>query len=156
MSTIIGRGESGVNTASVESRVFSMNAEAINKPIADILSQMLTLALRLTGSLSRVEVSFKPVELRPALELEPQLTMKAARLKEDLSLGLITDAEYHWAMYNRLPPDGTPVLSGTGFANAPSGANDPSAAITNTDPLNRSLVAPGSKGAKSNGVKSGK
>lgn len=155
MSTIIGRGESGVNTASAETRLFSMNADGINKPIADMLSQMFTLALRMTGSQSRVEVSFKPVELRSDLELEPQLTMRASRLKEDLSLGIITDEEYHMQMYNRLPPEGSTPLMGTGFASMVSGANDPSSAITNNDPANSAVVSPDSKSAKGNAVKSG-
>ncbi len=155
MSTIIGRGESGVNTASTEARVFSMNAEAINKPIADLLSQIFTLSLRLTGSLSRVEVYFRATELRPSLELEPQYTMKAVRLKEDLSLGLITDEEYHMQMYNRLPPASAPVLSGTGFLAAAQGGIDASKASPNADPLGRSLVAPGSKSSKSNQTKAG-
>lgn len=121
MATIIGRGTSGVNTATVEARVFSLNAQAINKPIADILSQALTLGLRLQGSESYVEGRFDDVELRPSTELEPQLVMKATRLKTDLSLGILTDEEYHLEMYNRLPPPGAPVLSGTGFLNAATG-----------------------------------
>lgn len=150
MSSIIGRGESGVNTASAEARIFSMNADALNKPIAENLSQVLTLALRLTGSLSNVEVSFKNAEMRPALELEPQLTMKAARLKADLSLGLITDEHYHLEMYGRLPPPGAPVLSGTGF-DAPTPTVDPAKAAVNNDPTNNT-TPPGSASAKSNGV----
>lgn len=124
MATIIGRGDSGVNTATVEARVFSLNASAINKPIADLYSQALTLALRLNGSESYVEFKFDDVELRPATELEPQLTMRATRLKTDLSLGILTDEEYHLEMYNRLPPPGAPVLSGTGFLNPASGGDN--------------------------------
>lgn len=155
MSTIIGRGESGVNTASTEARIFSLSAEGLNIPIADLLSQAFTLSLRLTGSLSRVEVKFQEVELRPKLELEPQLTMRAARLKEDLSLGLITDEEYHLKMYNRLPPQGSKPLSGTGFFNpAPSNAvGDAASNSSNKDPSNSAVTPEGSKSAKSNGVK---
>lgn len=115
MGTIIGRGNAGVNTASVEARIFSMIAEELNQPIADIFSDMLTLAIRLQGSQSSVHVKFKPVELRPATELEPQITMKQSRLKADLSLGIIDDDEYHLEMYGRLRPDSAPLLSGTNF-----------------------------------------
>jgi hypothetical protein len=115
MGTIIGRGNAGVNTASVEARIFSMIAEELNQPIADIFADMLTLAIRLQGSMSSVEVKFRPVELRPLTELEPQLTMRAARLKADLSLGIIDDDEYHLEMYGRIRPDSAPILTGTNF-----------------------------------------
>lgn len=150
MSSIIGRGESGVNTASAEARIFSMNADALNKPVAENLAQAFTLALRMTGSLSNVEVKFKNAEMRPALELEPQLTMKASRLKSDLSLGIITDEYYHLEMYGRLPPPGTPMLSGTGF-DAPTPTVDPAAAATNNDPTNKDTPA-GSASANKRGV----
>lgn len=126
MATIIGRGESGVNTATVEARVFSMNAEQLNKPIADILSQILTFALRLQGNESNVVCHFDPVEMRSALELETQLSVRSTRLKSDLSLGLISDAEYSLAMYGRLPLPGQPPLSGTNF----DGGNKPAMAET--------------------------
>jgi hypothetical protein len=122
MATIIGRGTTGVNTATVEARVFSLNAQAINKPIADLLSQAFTLGLRLQGSESYVECTFDDVELRPETELEPNKSMKATRLKNDLSLGIITDEEYHLEMYGRLPPPGAPVLSGTNFLDPATGA----------------------------------
>jgi hypothetical protein len=115
MATILGRGNSGVNTASVEARLFSMTAEELNQPIADLFADMLTLAIRLQGSMSSVEVKFRPAEMRPMTELEPQLTMRASRLKADLSLGIIDDDEYHLEMYGRIRPDSAPILSGTNF-----------------------------------------
>lgn len=142
MATILGRGTSGVNTATVEARVFSMSAEALNKPIAEILGHMFTLAIRLNGSQSRVEIEFEPVELRSALELETNLLVRSQRLRQDLSDGLITDAEYHLKMYGRLPPDGTTELSGTGFLNAPTASVDSSNISPNADPLGRSVAAP--------------
>jgi hypothetical protein len=143
MATILGRGTSGVNTATVEARVFSMSAEALNKPIADMLSQMFTLAIRLNGSQSKVECSFEPVELRSALELETNLLVKSQRLRTDLSDGLITDDEYHLMMYGRLGPDGLQALSGTSFLNGPAAASVDSSNISpNADPLGRSVAAP--------------
>jgi hypothetical protein len=58
----------------------------------------------MAGYQGRIVARFNPVELRPDLELEPQKVMKSARLKQDLSAGLITDLEYHMEMYGR-PPD---------------------------------------------------
>jgi hypothetical protein len=166
MATVIGRGESGVNTASVEARVFSMNCDELNKPVAEVLANMLTLALRVQGFQGYVECKFDDVELRPDYELEPQKTMRASRLKEDLSLGLITDMEYHLQIYRRPPPDGSPVLQGTGFmqqqttsgnpddkpANPTGGANASSTSTTNS--VGRASTTPGSKSAASNTVKS--
>jgi len=155
VATVLGRGESGVNTASVEARIFSMNAEEINEPLAEVWSQMMTMLIRLHGhEQSHVTCRFKPVELRPALELEPQLMIRSSRLKSDLSLGIITDDEYHLEMYGRIRPDDAPELSASGF-------NDGSAADVgnaqdvspNSDPLGRSLAPQGSEAAKSNSVK---
>jgi len=148
MSTIIGRGESGTNTGSVECRIFSMNADQINKPVADLLSQMLTYALRLQGSESTVKVEFRPAEMRSASELEPQLTLKAARLREDLSLGIISDFEYAMEMFGRLPLASAPKLQGTGFM-APQTSDGQPDPTPNSDPLGRSLQPTGSKTARS-------
>lgn len=152
MSTIIGRGETGVNTASVEARVFSMNAEQLNGPIEDVMSKMLTLAVRLQGSQSRVEFKFAKVELRPDLELEPQRTMRQARLMEQLSLGLITDDEFHIQMYNRIRPNEVPELSGTNFLSQ-NNSIDPAEVSPNGDALGRSIAPEGSSNARSDTVR---
>mgnify|MGYP001001616374 CR=1 FL=1 len=156
VGTVIGRGESGVNTASVEARIFSLAAESLNGPIADLFSDMFSLALRLTGYQGYVVCRFDPVELRPDTELEPQRVMKQTRLQSDLSLGLITDDEYHLQMYGRPRPDSAPEVSGTGFRegtqNADSEIGTPS---PNADPLGRSITPSGSKSANSNTVQKG-
>lgn len=150
MSTIIGRGDAGVNTSSVEARIFAMNADELNNPVAECWETILTLALRLTGYAGYVECYFQPIELRPDLELEPQKVMRQSRLHKDLSLGLISDDEYHLMMYNRFSPEGSPTLSGTLFDKGTNTDVSPSA---NSDPLGRSLNPEGSKSAKSNTVK---
>lgn len=154
VATVIGRGESGVNTASVEARIFSLSAESLNGPVADLFSDAFTLALRLTGYQGYVECRFDPVELRPDTELEPQRVMKQSRLKQDLSDGLITDDEYHLMMYNRPRPDTSPEVSGTKFLNS-SGVDVGTAdkVSPNSDPLGRSITPSGSKSAKSNSTK---
>ena len=158
MATVIGRGESGVNTASVEARIFSLSAESLNGPIADLFSDAFTLAMRLTGYQGYVQCHFDPVELRPDTELEPQRLIKQTRLQSDLSLGMITDDEYHLQMYNRPRPDSAPEVSGTGFAQPATGESSSVAegaknVSPNADPLGRSVTPKGSKTAKSNSVK---
>lgn len=150
VATVIGRGDkAGVNTASTEARIFALNAEQLNRPIADLLSQILTLAVRLNGIEATVEFGFTNVELRPALELEPQLTMKQTRYLQLLSFGIITDDEFNWEMFNRVTPDGVKPLSGTLFLTPPKPV-DTSKVSPNSDPMGRSLSAPGSEQVKSN------
>lgn len=152
MATVIGRGASGVNTGSVEARLAAMNADELNGPVASILSNVFSFMIHQDGYQGFAEVTFVKGELRPDLELEPQLTMRQNRLLTDLSHGLITDLEYHLQMYHRLPPEGSPELSGTGFMN-PAPAGDMDTPTPNSDPLGRSLAPEGSKMAKSKMVK---
>lgn len=152
MATILGRGEAGVNTASVEAHLFARNAEALNLPIAELFQQIFTFILRLTGSTSQVIVKFRPVEMRPATELEAQLTLRQARLLKDLSLGVIDDDEYHLEMYGRIRPDSAPMLSGTGFADKGS-VVDAGGISPNNDPTGRSVSSAADKTVKSNTVK---
>jgi hypothetical protein len=155
MSTILGRGESGVNTASTEARIFSMNADELNEPVAEILSRALTCSMQLLGFPVLVDITFRSSELRPDTELEPMLIQKQTRLLQDLSLGLITDPEYHMWMFGRLPPKGAPKLSGTGFQQQ-SGVNDMDGVDgpnNQPSPLDRSVTPKGAANAKSNSVK---
>ena len=156
MATIIGRGESGVNTASVEARIFSLSAAELNDPLAELWEQALTFVLRLSGSLSRVVVKFAEPELRADNELEPARTQKQARLHKDLSLGMITDDEYHLQMYNRLPPAGAPKLSGTNFLNAGQVSETAEVTKDNGDQPNsvqRQTTRPADRSAASNANK---
>jgi hypothetical protein len=145
MSTVIGRGDTGVNTSSVESRMFATNCDKLNEVVADMLTQVLTFAMRLTGYSGKVLMYYPDVELRPATELEPQLMAKRSSYLEQLSLGLITDYEYHMEIFRRPPPAGAPALSGTGFMKA--GTATPTAASPNQDPQGRSLTPAGGNGA---------
>lgn len=156
MPAVIGKS-SNATTASTEARLFSMSADALNRSIASLLSKALTFGVRLSGYAGRIEARFLPIELRPVLELEPHLTMRGARLRQELSLGTITDIEYHMEMFGRPPPEGAPELSGTGFLAASDDASsvDPGDASVNGDSLGRDLAPPGGKSAKSNATKTG-
>jgi hypothetical protein len=149
MSTVIGRGTAGINTSSVEARIAAMNADELNIPVAETLTKLFSFILHQTGYQGFAEVSFANAELRPDLELETMRALKVARLRQDLSDGLITDMEYHLQMYGRLPPDGAPELSGTNFMNPVEGI-DASKASPNSDPLGRSLAPKGGQQSKSN------
>lgn len=152
MATVLGRGESGVNTATVEANLFAKNADSMNEPIGEFFSKILTMALRLQGSESRVIVKFPNIDLRSELELEAQLNLRAQRLRQDLSDGLISDDEYHIQMYRRIRPDNLPELSGTGFTSKTMEV-DAEKVSPNSDPTGRSVSRASDKSEKSNANK---
>lgn len=155
MPAVVGRSTNG-QVAGVEARLFALEADALNRTVAGLMTKLLTVGARLAGYTGRIEVVFPKVELRPELELEPQKTMRASRLKEDLSLGLISDIEYSMICYGRPPFAGQPVLSGTGFANPNPVGVDASSVTANSDPLGRSLTGEGGNGvARDNSATSG-
>lgn len=122
MATILGRGTAGVNTSSVEARMASMYADELNEPLAEMWGKILSFALHQSGFQGFAIVKFEKSELRPDTELEPQRQIKASRMRQDLSDGIITDEEYTLALYGRLPRPGAPTLSGTGFLTPAAGA----------------------------------
>lgn len=155
VATVLGRGEAGVNTASVESRIFSLSADSLNKPIADILSKAMTLALRLAGFDGFVTFKFKPAELRPDLELESMRIQKQTRLMKDLSLGIISDEKYVMEMYGEAVRDGAPQLSGTGFMEntndtTESGVEGQEKSTRRDNSLGRTLTPDDAESAESN------
>ena len=152
VGSVLGRGSSGVNTASVEAMVFAKNASELNKPIDYLLSEIFTLALRMAGFDGKAIMFSREVELRTATELENQLTMRQARLLEQLSLGIITDDEFYLEMWGKLSRNPS-SLSGTNFQATKINTSD---TTSNTDPLGRSLTPGGGDMAKSNANKTTK
>ena len=150
VSAFLGRGNSGVNTATVEAQVFAMNAQELNEPIDYILSEVFTLALRIQGFDGIVEIKSRPVNLKPEIELEAQTVMKQSRLLEELSLGLISDEEYHLKMEGRIPLWNYPKLSGTNFRSNKVNTADVS---PNSDPLGRAITPDDDASARSNTIK---
>lgn len=151
VATVLGRGTAGVNTASTETIIFSKSADAFNRPMEDLMSRVLTFALRMSGFNGYCEFKFDPVELRPALELENQKTMLQARLMTQLSYGLITDDEFHLRVNGELAAETAKLLSGTNFLDGENivDTSDPTA---NRSPLNRELTPDNEKSSKSNSV----
>lgn len=150
MATVLGRGESGVNTATVEASLFAKNAGSLNHIIGRLFSAILTQALRLQGSESRVEVVYPSIDLRSELEMEAQIHLKGNRLRQDLSDGIIDDDEYHLAMYGRIRPDHIPEVTGTMFVGAKGMQVDAEKVTPNSDPLGRSVSSAAQKTVKSN------
>jgi len=157
MPAVIGKSNGNGQVASTEARLFALNCDALNRIVADVWSQTLTLAVRLAGFQGRVEFAFKPVELRPVLELEPQLTMRQSRWEQALSRGYCTDDEFHIEVFGRPRPDSAPELSGSNFLNPqPAASVDVEGISPNGDPLGRGMAPEGgTKVARSNGVNKG-
>ncbi|MDH7796419.1 MULTISPECIES: hypothetical protein [unclassified Beijerinckia] len=147
MATVLGRGSAGVNTGSVEARLAAMYADELNEPLAEMYEKMFSFCLHQQGFQGFANVKFRQAELRPDLELETMRQIKTARMRQDLSDGIITDIEYALEMYGRLPNPTAPELSGTGFMTpTPTAAPNAADISPNTDPLGRSLT-PGKTGA---------
>lgn len=143
MPTVLGKSNNG-QVASTEARLFALNCDALNRIVADIWSQTLTLAIRLAGFQGRVEFEFESVELRPVLELEPQKTMKQSRMEQALSRGYITDDEFHIDVFGRPRPKDAPELSGTNFMEPAAAASVDAEGISpNGDPLGRGMAPEG-------------
>lgn len=154
MPAVVGKANNG-QVASTEARLFALNADNLNRTVAGLLTKALTLGARLAGFAGRIEVLFPPVELRPDLELEPQRTMRSSRLKQDLSLGILTDMDYSMAMYQRPPLAGQPELSGTNFMPSTNVQVEAEMATPNDDPLGRSLSGEGGNGVGRNNQSKG-
>lgn len=150
VSSFLGRGQSGINTATVEAQVFAKHVDELNTTIDHILSETLTLACRMQGWDGLIEIKSQPVHLKPDLELEAMRALKQARLKSDLSLGIITDEEYHIQMYGRIPLGAYEKLSGTNFDTKEIDTSDVS---SNDDPLGRALTPENNKSAQGNAIK---
>jgi hypothetical protein len=148
MPTVLGRGNNA-QVAGVEARYAAMCADELNKAPGMNLRRAMQFMLNVQGIPGIVHARFLPAELRPDLELEPQRVMKSSRLKDDLSLGLISDSEYHMQMHGRPAPANAPELSGTGFNNTGPQA-DVSAISPNADPMGQSITPQNAKSARSN------
>lgn len=156
MPAVVGKSDNG-QVASTEARLFALNADALNRSVADLLTKALTFAARLSGYQGRVEAYFLPIELRPSLELEPQRTMLASRLRDDLSLGIISDDEYSIQIHGRPRLATAPELSGTNFTQPNPVGISTDKISPNQDSLGRSLSGEGGNGAgRDNRAKSGK
>lgn len=114
--SILGlRGQGSQSLSNTESLVFLKNVRAIQVPVEECFSRALTLACRLYYHDVYVEYTFKPVNLRPELELQTFRTQALQNDMELLSLGLITDDEFAWR-HDMFPlPAGYKKLSGTLF-----------------------------------------
>lgn len=137
--SILGLRLSGSQSLSnTESLVFLKVARGIQRPIEEVMSRILTLAVRLYGVDAYVKFRFEGINLRPEDELEAFKTMKQDRVFNLLSEGFLTDEEAAHELGTGPRAPGAPPLSGTGF-NRSSGGIDAEDASPNTDPQGNAL-----------------
>lgn len=149
--SILGMRIAGSQSLSnTESLVFVRNAQALHRPVNEVMSRAFTLACRLYGSDVYVEFKLNPINLRPEEELEAFKSMRQDNILEQLSLGFISDEEASLLLGTGFRPAGAPKLSGTMFHEK---SIDTSNASPNSDPMGRSLQSdqPTSSGGKDNG-----
>jgi hypothetical protein len=114
--SILGLRLAGSQSLSnTESLIYLKIAKAIQRPIEQLMSRAMTLAVRLYGSDSYVKFEFNEIDLRPDSELEAFKIMKQQRVLEQLSLGFITDEEAAEELGTGPRAPGAPPLSGTFF-----------------------------------------
>lgn len=116
LPTVLGLGDATANVASAETLMFMKNVEgAVTFKLNEIISQALTMAVRVMGQDVFVQFEFERVDLRPSLELESFRALEQSRILEQLSLGLISDDEACLILTGNITPDGYMALSGTQF-----------------------------------------
>ena len=108
------RAEGGQGLSNAETLIYLKVVHGTRAPVEETVSRALTLAVRLLGIDGYVNFEFLPINLRPDEELEAYKGTRQKRVLEQLSLGLINDAEACFALGLR-PQSMVAELAGTGF-----------------------------------------
>jgi hypothetical protein len=138
--SILGMRLAGSQSLSnTESLIYLKIARAVQRPVEQFLSRAMTLAVRLYGSDSYVQVRFDDIDLRPESELAAFEIMDQSRILEQLSLGFLTDEEAAEELGTGPRAPGAPPLSGTMFHDTSVQKASAESASPNADPMGRSL-----------------
>lgn len=152
--SILGlRIEGSQSLSNTESLIFLKTAQSIRYPLQEVLSRLLTLAVRLYGVDVYVEFTFGEINLRPTDELEAFKSLQQTRIMTLVSEGFLTEEEACWDLTFSPRPPGAPKIFGTFFMRGNGGGGiDASKASPNDDPMGRSLQSdqPSSPGGKQN------
>lgn len=145
LPTILGRTLAKGSDGKTESIIYSKFAGMYQRCVADHLSRMFTLALRLNGSKAHCRFEFEPINLRPDSELENQYVMKQKRCIELVKLGVITMDELSYELTGTIPQTdvnyakiyGKYIETDTKFTLTTEEGDDPSNANGEEDPQSR-------------------
>lgn len=108
--------------SNAETLIYLQVVQACRPPVEEAMSRALTLACRLLGIDGYVTFEFLPINLRPDAELEAYMATRQKRVLEQLSHGVINDAQACWEMGIR-PQGLVKELAGTGFYTKSSSSN---------------------------------
>ena len=108
------RAGGGQALSNAETLIYLQVVQACRPPVEEAMSRALTLACRLLGIDGYVTFEFLPINLRPDAELEAYLATRQKRVLEQLSYGVINDAQACWELGIR-PQGLAKPLAGTGF-----------------------------------------
>ena len=138
--SILGMRLAGSQSLSnTESLIYLKIARAVQRPVEQFLSRAMTLAVRLYGSDSYVQVRFDDIDLRPESELAAFEIMDQSRILEQLSLGFLTDEEAAEELGTGPRAPGAPPLSGTMFHDTSVQTASAESASPNADPMGNAL-----------------
>ena len=115
LPSVLGRGSGSGTATSIETMLFLKNANMIRQALNTLYSRALTQAVRLYGQDVYVDFEYAELDMRPSGELEAYKAMEQSRLKELLSLGVITDDEFSVQLTGNVTPDGYTPKTGTMF-----------------------------------------
>lgn len=108
------RAEGGQGLSNAETLVYLQTVDSLRASVEEVMSRALTLAVRLLGVSGSVRFEFMPINLRPEDELEAYRGGRQKRVLEQLSFGLINDAQACYEMGIR-PQGLQETLAGTRF-----------------------------------------
>lgn len=124
-SSISGlRSEGSQSLSNAETLVYLKVAKSLQKPVEDIMSRALTLAVRLYGLPVYVKFKMNDIDLRPDSELESYKTAKQNRLLSLLSYGIQDDVSVRVDLGIPISED-MAYLQGTGFFDKTLKPDDP-------------------------------
>jgi hypothetical protein len=156
LPSVLGHGSGSQNVASSETLLAMKTADGmVRRKLNEMYSKAFTLAVRLFGLDVSVEFTYRPINLRPTIEVEAFEAMRQSRILEQLSFGLISDEEACLELTGNLPPAGMTPLSGTMFSAGigKGGENAYSGTSTggNGGGLNQAITSNAPKGKKGAG-----
>lgn len=108
------RATGGQGLSNAETLIYLQVVQGTRPPVEEVMSRALTLACRLAGVDGYVYFKFLPINLRPESELEAYHGTRLKRIMEQLSYGVINDAQACYELGLR-PQGFQATLAGTGF-----------------------------------------
>lgn len=149
LPSVLGHGSGSQNVASSETLLSMKTADGqIRRKLNEMYSKAFTLGVRLFGLDVCVEFTYRPINLRPTIEIEAFEAQRQSRILEQLSIGMMGDEEACLELTGSLPPAGFKPLSGTMFYKADASAVAAGSESSTTGGLNQAITSDAPKGKR--------